>query len=437
MASASGPIAQTPDPARARLWHTLSEIGPGIVFLLGAIGPRDLVSNSMAGASQGTGMLWVLAVAALGRAAILEASARYVLVTGESLLAGIGRYSRTAVYLWFGSSMLQRFLSSMLKVSLLGAAAHFVLPLPTVWSREIWSVLSWGIGFAIVYLGRYEAVELLSKPLAALMGICLLLGALAARPDAATVVHGALHPSMPSSQDGFGSTLLVMAVLAAAMGSLSNVKYAAYVHEKGWHSLVYLSRQRIDLAVSMTGMFCMMALVQIAAAGALQPLGLTVTRIEDLIPIFTQALGSAGQVLFGVTLWCVVFSGMVGNGMGYAVMLSDVFHRFIRPDPNRPLPADTAGKSPAYRPMTLYLFVSPLVVLFTGWTPITLVLADGVLGVVTIPLVATLVLRLTASRRLMGEYRNGIISNILLGLTVALALLLSGQLALEVARRLS
>jgi Mn2+/Fe2+ NRAMP family transporter len=355
-----------------------------------------------------------------------------VLVTGETLLTGFGRYSRTAVYLWFGSSLLQRFLSSMLKVSLLGAAAHLMIPLPVWWSPQFWSVLSWAAGFAIVYWGRYKGVEVLAKPMAAVMGCCLLLAAIAARPDPGTLLREAFHPSLPPADGHISPTVMIMAVLAAAMGSLSNVKYAAYVHEKGWRSLSCLKRQRVDLAISMTAMFAMMSLVQVAAAGALRPHGLTVDRIEDLVPMFTQALGNPGRIMFGLTLWCVVFAGMVGNGMGYAVMLSDVFQRFIRPAANSLDPHQTASQSPAYRPMVLYLFVSPLVVLFTGWTPISLVLADGVLGVITIPLVACLVLRLTASSQVMGEYRNGALSNAVLVLTVVLAFYLSWQLALEI-----
>ena len=413
------------------LFRSIAAIGPGIVFLLGAIGPRDLISNSMAGASQGTGMLWVLAVAVIGRAAILEASARYVLTTGESLLTGVGRYSRTAVYLWFVSSMLQRFLSSMLKVSLLGVAANFVLPLPTSWGPQIWSAASCSIGFAVVYFGRYKGVEVLAKPLAGLMGASMLIAAVAARPDPVALIHGAIHPSFPPAEGQFPPSLVVMAVLAAAMGSLSNVKYSAYVHEKGWRSPTFLRRQRLDLLVSMLGMFVMMALVQIAATGALKPHGLAVTKIEHLIPMFTESLGGAGQILFGITLWCVVFSGLIGNGMGYAVMLSDVFDRFIRPNAAVMRERGPARQSYTYRPMVWYLFVSPLLVLLTGWTPVTLVLADGVLGVLTIPIVSFLVLRLTSNASIMGQYRNSLISNAVLTLTLALALLLSGNLAME------
>ena len=75
-------------PPERRLTRRLLTVGPGLVFILGAIGPRDLITNSMAGATHGYTLLWMLAVALVARYVILDATARYVMVTGESLLAG-------------------------------------------------------------------------------------------------------------------------------------------------------------------------------------------------------------------------------------------------------------------------------------------------------------------------------------------------------------
>ena len=58
--------------------------GPGLVFILGAVGPRDLVSNSIAGATYGYSLLWLLVVTLAVRFVILDATARYVMVTGQT-----------------------------------------------------------------------------------------------------------------------------------------------------------------------------------------------------------------------------------------------------------------------------------------------------------------------------------------------------------------
>src|SRR5262249_15910304 len=86
-------------PRLDRFPRAISAVGPGIVFMLGSLGSRNFVANAMAGASQGTSFIWILVMAALVRVAILEASSRYALVTGESMVAGFGRYFRPAAYL--------------------------------------------------------------------------------------------------------------------------------------------------------------------------------------------------------------------------------------------------------------------------------------------------------------------------------------------------
>jgi len=256
----------------------------------------------------------------------------------------------------------------------------------------------------------------------------------AAQPDLGALLQGALHPSFPragADLKGYPPILVAMALLASGTGSLSNLKYASYVHEKGWRTRDAVRRQRIDMAVSVTGMFAMLALAQIAAASVLRPRGVTVKRIEDLIPIFTEAFGDHGQILFGVMLWCMVYSVLIGQNMGQAVMLSDIFHRFLRPDKEESSSERAPSEKPAYRPMVLYQFFLPLLVVFTNWSPVALVLASGVLTSVLTAWVAFLVLRITASTRIMGQYRNGWLSNITLLFTLGLSLLLSYQLAVE------
>jgi Mn2+/Fe2+ NRAMP family transporter len=223
-----------------------------------------------------------------------------------------------------------------------------------------------------------------------------------------------------------------MAVLSTATGSFGNLRYAAFVHEKGWRSLDHLRRQRMDLMFSMLGSLAMLAMVQIAAAGVLKPRGIRVGRVEDLVPIFGQVLGDSGHVFFGVTLLCVVFGAHVGSGAGFGIMVSDVYHRFIRPSKRLDEDGMSPGEMPAYRWLILYLFLSPLYVFFTNWTPVGIIVATGVLSVVTLPIMTLIIMRLTADRKIMGPHANGWLTNSVMVLAVLGSLYLSWEGALEV-----
>jgi Mn2+/Fe2+ NRAMP family transporter len=420
----------TPVPAsRWRFLRPFLVFGPGLVFVLGSVGPRDLITNAMAGATYGYSLIWLIAAALIARFVILDTTARYVVVTGESLLQGCGRRSRTVVVSWFVLSILKRHVSTLVDFTLLGTSAHFVFPLPTRHSIAIWSLVSWVAGFTLMYWGRYRVVEKISRPLAFVLGGSLAAVAILSRPNLAELAKGAFSPAIPSKDGAFSSAIVLMALLSAATGSFSNLKYSAYVHEKGWRKLSFLGRQRTDLMLSMFGLFIALSMVQIAAAGALRPRGIEVGRLEDLIPIFATVLGGSAQVLLGATLWAVVFSSYVDNGTAYGIMISDVYHRFIRP--SAAIPQHTLGDSPsglpAYRWLVVYIFLSPLYVLLTDWSPLFLVIVKSALSAVTLPVIIAMVIRMTSDRRIMGDLANGWLRNAFLVFTLLSALYVSGE----------
>jgi Mn2+/Fe2+ NRAMP family transporter len=402
-------------------------LGPGLVFVLGSVGPGDLVSGSIAGATYGYSLLWLLLASLVARFVIVDATARYVMVSGESLLGGFGRIGKWIVLLWFVVAFLQRHAAVLIKLLLLGTAAHFVFPLPTRHSIAIWGLSSWMAGFALMYWGRYRLVEKISKPLAVVMGSCLAAAAILSRPDPAALLRGALTPVLPTEQGLYSPAVVFMAVISAATASLGNLKYSAYIHEKGWRNLSFLSGQRKELLLSMGGMFCMLAMIQIAAAGALKPRGIEVGKLEDLIPIFGDLLGYGGRRILGITLWFTVFSSYLGNGTSYGIMFSDVYYRFVRKPTEAAARNRSAGEMPAFRWVVLFLFISPLYALFTDWTPVGLVLLKSASNVVTLPIVTLAVLRLTADKKIMGVHANGPLTNIVLVLTTLSAVYLGSR----------
>ena len=413
---------------------TLGALGPGIVYLLAVVGPQDLVSNSVIGASYGYAALWTLPLILAVKFAILESSARYVLATGENLMAGYGRVGRWLVWLILASLLLKRHLMNLVQLLLLGNFAHLVLPLPTRYSATIWALVLWSLGFALMYWGKYRAVEKISKPLVVLLGGSLLLVALLARPDPAAVMRGFFIPSIPSDSGAYTFVFLLMALAGSSAGSVGNLKYAAFVHEKGWRDPSKLRKQRLDLAVSVCGLLFMAALIQVAAAAVLRPRGVQVIEVGHLVPLFSTALGSAGRVILGLGVWAALFNTYVGANTGYSLIVSEIYHRFVRPptdaDAKRPSAA-TQSQRPAYRWCLLWFCLSPLYVLLTNWKPIWLVLGTTAMFVVLLPVIILALLRLTNDKKLMGRYVNGWAINAILIVGVLAALFLTGQNAAE------
>lgn len=414
-------------------WKKLSVAGPGLVFMLSIVGPRDLVANSVAGSEYGYALIWLLGVAILTRIAILESSARYVIVTGESLVAGCAKAGSWLVWMMFLIPFIKRFITGMVQLSLLGAAGHLLLPLNTPHSQAIWAVGSWALAFGILYLGRYALVEKISQPIAFVLVSSLAAAAFMSKPDWGAALMGAVVPSVPDTPSLYGSALVVLSVAVGAIGSIGNIKYAALVHEKGWRDLSHLRTQRRDLALSALGMFVMLALVQIVAASALHPRGIQVAEVEDLVPVFSQVLGEAGRIVLAVGVWCVVFTSVTGSATAYALMLSDIYHRFLRPSGAISEQDEGRGAAylPAFRPLLVIFATLPLMVLFTDWKPVPLLMATAIVAAVLLPATIIVLLRLTNDRSFMGEHTNGWLVNATLVFAAVTSLYLGYESIIE------
>jgi len=403
--------------------------GPGLVFLLTAIGPQDLLSNAAAGAEFGYALLWTMVPVLAIRYSILEASARYALASGESLMAGYARVGRWMAWLLLFAILVKRFLSGLYQVLIMGQVLDLMLPATMRGHEAAGAMASWALGMGIVWRGRYRAVERASVPLLMLLGGSLVLAAFGSRPDWSQALRGLLVPAIPNGHGFYSGTLILMALLGSGAASISNLKYAAFAREKGWRDVSFLRRQRIDLLVTGLLFLVMLVLLQVTAAATLGVHGARLKEVADLLPLFTTALGGAGRVVFAIGVWTAVFTTFIGANSGYGLLVADIWHGVLRPAP--PERQYEASGTPAYRWAILSFAVPPLLALFVPLNPIGLALATAVVLAVLLPVVIFVLLWLCNDRGLMGDHANGWVSNLTLTLALIVTLYLTWRGATE------
>ena len=86
---------------------------------------------------------------------------------------------------------------------------------------------------------------------------------------------------------------------------------------------------------------------------------------------------------------------------------------------------------PVYRTCVIFWSFSPLYILFTGVSPVWLVLSINALYAVLIPVLTPALLKITSDERLMGEHKNGWFTNIILVFLVLVALFLTYRNAVD------
>ena len=394
-----------------------ASLGPGLVFALTVSGPGSFVSNAAAGATYGYSLVWALAFTVVFRYAWLTTSAKYVLVTGETLLDGYRRLGRSLVWLVLGATVVVRHLSNMYKVVLLGECVHLLLPLPFAWSARFWSLFSVCLAFAMVFWGGYPTIERFCKILVALMTAGLAVAAFLSHPDYSSLGRALILPGLPANRGAYDAVFLVMALIGTEAGSITNLTYSYFLRAKGWSSAADLPRQRVDLFSSIACILVLGTLVQVAAAASVHPLGIKLRNAEDLVRIFSESLGLAGRLIFGAGMWASAFSGFIGGTTGYALMIVDIGRQGLLKTKERIVskkPTPETRRDPFFRWSVVFWSFSPLYVLFTTWEPVYLVLMLNALMVVLVPVLAIALLKLTNDKSLLGERTNGWPANLTL-----------------------
>jgi manganese transport protein len=406
--------------------------GPGLVHLLGTVGPNDLIFNSLVAANYGYSLLWALIPAYTLHFFIAEASSRYVLTTGESIVEGLARLGRPVMIVLAGAIVFRRHLNNLFPVPLMGQSLDMIVPLPFARSAMVWALLSTAVAFALMAFGGYAGVERRAKGLVVLLMAAFVLVAVMARPAPGAIVAGLFAPTWP----GPDAIVLLMALAASSVGSINHLKYPAFVFEKGWRDLSAQRKQRVDLALSCLGQLAAAALIQIAVAATLKGGGAQIKTTQDLSRIFSAHFGGTGRILFAITMWGTVFSSYIGSNTGYSLIVADVYERFLRRGTRAAGASRDAVRQRAYLVFLTFFCVSPLYVLVTSWEPFWIGVVAGAIFFAMAPLLMTGVLVISSNRGLMREQVSGWRSKVMIGLAIALSLALTYRSLTDLAIRL-
>lgn len=424
---ASGQRIDVKSGKRGTLWKASDwvSLGPGLVFALTVIGPGDVFSNATAGSQYGYSLLWTLVLSLVFRFVWVSTSAKYVLVTGQSLFSGYASLGRPVVWILLISLLFIRHLSNMYLIVIMGSAPDTLLPPGTPFSRTAWSLLLTLLGYGVMRFGSYRAMGRLFQLVIAVWIASLAVAALAAQPDPAAIFRGITQPSLPGNTGRYAGLLVLMALIGTESGSLTNLTYAYFIHRRGWRSPALLRRQRCDLLCSVACIFVLCSLLQVSAAETLRPLGIQLQSTEDVGRLWSQGQGRIGAVVFVLGLTAASFTTFVGGTTGFALMITDICRNFL-PAFRRP-PGATGSHGPPendriYRTALALWTFSPLYVFFTEARPVWLVLFVSSLVVILIPFLVTCLLLITNDGSRMGRYKNRWTTNALLVLLLATSL---------------
>jgi Mn2+/Fe2+ NRAMP family transporter len=385
--------------------------GPGIVIAVTGVGAGDMVSSLVAGTDFGMVLLWAVILGAILKYFLTEGIGRWYMASGQTILQGWRSLGRWAIWYFVIYLFIVTFVFGAAVTSTAALAVDAALPgvLP-LWA---WAALHSVAAFIIVGIGRYGLFELIMKTFAALkFGIVILLAILLA-PALGEVVLGFV-PRIPE-----GALINVLAIIGGVGGTYSLAAYTYWVRERGWRHSDWIPTMRTDLGFgyALTALF--MVSMLIIGAELLFGTGTSISDEEGLLALvdpMQDRFGLLARWAFLIGFWAVATGAMLGAWNGGAYLFADCV-RTIREAPDEEASDYLSEKSIFFRGFLAWMSFPPMILLAFG-EPVLLVIVYASLGALFLPFLAITLLILLNSQRVTPEYRNRLVSNVVLAVSV-------------------
>lgn len=413
-----GPVAGsgTGEPDSRPRKSSWKYIGPGIVVAATGVGAGDLVATLIAGSKFGYTLMWAAVIGCLVKISLAEAVGRWHLATGRTLFDGwrsIGGWTTVyfAIYV-----VVWGFVYGATAMS--SSALPIVALFPDGPGLKTWAIITGLVGLVFVWFNQYAVFEKVMTVLIGVMFVVVVYVAIRVVPDVGASFAGLL-PVLPD-----GSLIYTLGLIGGVGGTITMAAYGYWVNAKGWSNSSWMKVMRLDnrAAYITTGVFVVAMLI--VGAELLHSSQIALTKgdrgLIDLGQILQDRFGATTAKLFLVGFFATSFSSLIGVWHGVSLMFADFVERMRagrRSGDTERAGSETIGRqerSVPFRVYLLWLTFPPMTLLWLD-EPFGLVIGYGVLGAFFMPFLALTLLMLLNSSRTPREWRNGWLSNGMLG----------------------
>lgn len=380
--------------------EALRYIGPGLLITVGFIDPGNWASNVSAGSDYGYTLLWMVTLSTIMLIILQHNAARLGIATGlclaEAATLHLPRYVSVGA---LGTAVVASVSTAV--AELLGAAIalrmFFGIPLGA-------GAAITAIAVAVMLLtNSYGRVERWIIGFVSVIGLSFLYELSLVHIDWAAAAVGSVVPRLPE-----GSLPVVMSVLGAVVMPHNLFLHSEIIQSRQWNleDAATIRRQLryeyMDTLFSMLVGFAINAAMILLAAATFFQAGVQVGELEQARLILTPLLGDTAAGVFALALLFAGFSSSITAGMAGGGIFAGIF-----------------GEPYAIRDrhtrwgVGITLFGAALVILFIT-DPLRGLIYSQIALSMQLPVTTLMQLYLTSSRKVMGDYVNPPLQNMLL-----------------------
>ncbi|MBI2598783.1 Nramp family divalent metal transporter [Candidatus Curtissbacteria bacterium] len=398
---------------RQKLKKILSRLGPGFITGASDDDPSGIATYSQAGAQFGYSQLWTALFSFPFMTVIQEMCGRIGMVTGKGL-SGVIRthYSKKVLYLAVFLLLVANTVNIGADLGAMASSAELLVPLP-------FTVLLLAITAVILLLEVFVSYRIYARILKYLTFSLFfyIIAAFLVKQDWAKIAYATFVPTFSLSRDYL---LNIVAILGTTISpylffwqSDEEVEQEVQLHKiramgKGVPKITKIDvrEMRVDTTVGMFFSNLVMFFIIVTAASTLGVAGLTsintaADAAQALRPIagdltfFLFAMGIIGTGLLAVP----VLSGSASYAVSEAFGLKEGLYRKFK-------------QAHGFYGIITVATIVGLLVNFTGIPPFKVLYYTAVLNGIIAPPLMVLILLISNSSKIMGQYTNSKFSNI-------------------------
>jgi manganese transport protein len=381
-------------------------MGPAWIISAVACGPATLASVSIAGASYGYDLLWVVILSAVFGATAQYLAARIGILEGKGIIASTEeRLGKVWAWALAIDAILATYVAALVLMNALVGITSLITRVETPW---------WGVPYAVAIAlalirGGYRWFETLCKVIVGFVVLCFAITAIQADIVSVDLVQGMI-PRIPEKID---SAFMIAAIMGGAVHITIIGMHTYTTNARKW-TRRDLGLARFDNVLSMGFAFGIYSVaIFLVAAAVLHPNNVKIKLATDAALSLGPLLGKNAMVVFLLGLWAATLSTISPTFLAGAFFISDKMKWSTNP------------KDKKFR---LVILGGALLSIFGPFIKgsffllLPLMLALGLCGT---PLIIVLILYLLNKREVVGQYGNSRVLNSLGVMTLVVTTLVA------------
>ncbi len=381
--------------------------GPSTLIAAAFIGPGTITTCTIAGVQTSYELIWALVFSIFATIVLQEMAARLGFVTRNGLGEAINNqfpkgFSRILVlFIVIGAIIIGNaaYEAGNLSGGVLGADL-------IIGEYKFWPIVLGGIAFCFLYFGKYKLIEKFLIALVLLMSISFLITAFMVQPNLTAILKG-LWPSNFNNE----SYKLILGLIGTTVVPYNLFLHASTIPKK-WSSDASLKDVRIENTFSILLGGLISILIVITAAASNEQIQ-EVSNAKDLAIQLQPVFGNYAKVLMGLGLLAAGLSSAITAPLAAGFAAQGIFG----------WPKNQDHKY--FRLTWIIILIFGVFVSMTGFKPVKIIQFAQITNAILLPFIAIYLMYISNSKKLLHNFTNSIVSNVLGGIVIIITLIIS------------